>query len=144
MKDQATFHEDFGRHEEIKGSSDRTFGLAFAVFFAALSGLAIWKNNPHWIWWAGLAVLTLTVALAWPRLLKPANKLWTRLGLVLFRIISPITLAVIFYGVMTPMSLLFRWRKKDILNLKYDQNAASYWLIRNPPGPDPETMKNQF
>ena len=143
MQNQA-FHEDFSRPEHEKGSSDRTFGLTFAVFFAALGCFAFWKNNPHWIWWAILALFTLIVALVWPHLLKPANRLWTLLGLILFKIVSPITLGVIFYGAMTPMSLLLRWRKKDILRLKFDTDKDTYWIVRNPPGPAPETMKNQF
>jgi hypothetical protein len=144
MSNQSGFHEDFSREEKVKGSSDRTFGLVFAAFFAVLAGLAFWRGHPHWIWWIGLAAVTLITALGRPGLLKPANKLWTMLGLVLFKVISPITLGVIYYGVMTPMSLLFRWRNKDILKLRYDPQAPSYWIKREPPGPEPETMKNQF
>jgi hypothetical protein len=144
MIDRGGFHEDFSRQEKVKGSSDRTFGLVFALFFGVLGAVAFWKQNPHWIWWAVLAAVTLIIALRWPGLLKPVNKLWTMLGLLLFKIISPITLGVIYYGVMTPMSLFLRWRNKDILRLKYDPQATSYWIQRDPPGPEPESMKNQF
>lgn len=144
MTSGAGFHEDFTRHESVKSSSDRTFGLVFAVFFAVLGGFALWKDNPHWIWWVVLAIVTLIIALAWPSLLKPANYLWTMLGLILFRVISPITLGVIFYGVMTPLGLLLRLRGKDILPRTYDPAARSYWIRRESRGPAPETMKNQF
>jgi len=144
MVERDSFHEDFTREEELKSSSDRNFGFVFAAFFAILCALAAWKENPRWIWWAGIAAATFIVAIVWPALLKPLNRLWTMLGLFLFRIVSPIALGITFFGVMTPMSVFVRWRQKDILRRKYDSQATSYWIRRDPPGPAPETMKNQF
>jgi hypothetical protein len=144
MNGQSAFHEDFSREDKIKGSSDRGFGLVFAAFFALLGGLAFWHNNPRWYWWIGIAASTLLVALTVPRVLAPLNWLWTRLGLILFKVISPLALGVIYFVVMTPMAIFLRLRKKDILRLKYDLRVASYWIPREPPGPTPESMKNQF
>jgi len=144
MSGQSAFHEDFSREEKIKGSSDRGFGLVFAAFFALLGGLALWHDKPHWYWWIGAAAATLLAALAFPRALAPFNFLWTRVGLVVFKVISPLALAVIYFGIMTPMSILLRMRHKDILRRNFDLQAASYWIPREPPGPDPESMKNQF
>ena len=138
------FHEDFTREEKIEGSSNRGFGLVFAAFFALMSALAVWNENPRWIWWFALAAAILVVALVRPGLLKPLNRLWTLLGLFLFKVISPLTLGMIYFGVITPISLLMRWRDKDILRCKYDPGATSYWILRDPPGPEPKTMKNQF
>jgi hypothetical protein len=144
MTERREFHEDFTREEKIEGSSDRGFGLVFAAFFALMGALAIWKENPRWILWLGLAAIFLLLALMRPGMLKPLNRLWTLLGLFLFKVISPLMLGVIYFGVITPMSLLLRWRDKDILHCKYDPRAASYWIRRDPPGPKPETMRNQF
>jgi hypothetical protein len=116
----------------------------FAAFFALLGALAFWHDSPHWYWWIGLAAATLLVAFTVPRVLAPFNWLWTRLGIVLFKVISPLALAVIYFGTMTPMAMFLRLGKKDILRRKYDRQAASYWIPRVPPGPDPESMKNQF
>lgn len=138
------FHEDFTREEKLKGSSDRTFGLTFAGFFALLACLGFWRQAPHWTWWAALAIVTLAIALVRPQLFQPVNKLWMLLGLTMFKVISPLTLGVIFYVVMTPMAILFRWRKKDLLKLEFKHAEPTYWILRDPPGPSPETMKNQF
>jgi hypothetical protein len=143
MQNQA-FHEDFTREEKVKGSSDRTFGLTFAGVFTLLACLAFWKHTPHWTWWAALAVITFIFAVLRPQIFKPANKLWMLLGLMMFKVVSPLTLGIIFYGVMTPMAILFRWRKKDLLKLEYKHAEPTYWILRQPPGPPPETMKNQF
>lgn len=138
------FHEDFSREDKIEGSSNRGFGLVFAGFFALLAGLAYWHDNPKWQWWIALAALTLLVALTIPRVLAPFNWLWTRLGLLLFKVVSPLALGVIYFGIMTPMSAWLRFRHKDALHRSYDRQATSYWIPREPPGPDPESMKNQF
>jgi hypothetical protein len=49
-----------------------------------------------------------------------------------------------FFIVVTPIGLLLRMLKKDILRLRIDRQAPSYWIPREPPGPAPESMKNQF
>jgi hypothetical protein len=144
MTTQNAFHEIFDRKEKIEGSSNRGFGLVFAAFFGLLGGLALWNGGPHWYWWVGLACTTLIITLTVPRALTPLNWAWTRLGLVLAKVISPIALGIIFFGVMTPIGAILRLRKKDVLHLKFDLRADSYWILRQPPGPDPDSMKNQF
>ena len=96
-------------------------------------------------WWA-LAVggAALVVALAAPQWLAPATRVWLRFGLLLHRVTSPIILAVIYFGVVTPTGLLRRALGKDPLRLKRDPDAESYWIEREPPGPDRESMSNQF
>jgi hypothetical protein len=49
-----------------------------------------------------------------------------------------------FFAVMLPIGLLLRWRGKDLLRLKLDPAAPSYWIEREPPGPPPDTMRNQY
>ena len=144
MPDLSGLHEDLRREHHVEGSSDRGFGLVFSVFFALFSAIAWWKDNPRWFWWFIAAAAVLAIALARPAMLSPLNKLWTMLGLLLFRIVSPLALAVIFYGMITPMGLLMRLRNKDILRRRFDPGAPTYWIPRDPPGPAPDSMKNQF
>jgi hypothetical protein len=138
------FHEDLGREEKIQGSSDRGFGLVLAAFFLVVAGFKLWKGTPNWTWWLLPAVVLSIIAYLRPGVLAPFNKLWTLLGLFLFKIISPLVLGVIYYGMITPMGVLMRARKKDILSRRLDRSATTYWIVRNPPGPEPEGMKNQF
>ena len=139
-------HEDFSRAEEVQGSSDRSFGLVFGGFFL-LVGLAPLLRHPSEAvrWWAlGLAVVFVALALFWQLPLKPLNWLWTRLGAALFHLVSPVMLGLVFCLAVVPVGLLIRLRGKDLLNLRFDRAASSYWVKREPPGPLPETMKNQF
>jgi hypothetical protein len=81
--------------------------------------------------------------LLWPSSLRPLNRLWMKLGLLLHRIVNPIVMGLLFYGTIWPTGLVMRMRGRDLLRLKRDPSAASYWIARVP-GPAPETMKDQF
>ncbi len=144
MAESQSFHEDFTREEKIEGSSDRGFGLVFAAFFALIAVAKLWIGNSLWLWWLTGAAATLAVALLRPVWLAPFNRLWMKLGLLLFKVISPLVMGFMFFIVITPIGLLLRTCKKDILRRKIDAQISSYWILREPPGPAPETMKNQF
>jgi hypothetical protein len=53
-------------------------------------------------------------------------------------------MTVIFFGVVTPAGLIMRALGRDPLRLKLDRQAPSYWIPRQPPGPAPDTMRQQF
>ena len=137
-------HERLAEHGEIKSSSDRSFGIVFTVVFVVIG---LWpltgSNDPRW-WSLAIALAFLLVALIRPVLLAPLNRLWLKFGLLLNRIVSPLVMGMLFFVVITPIALIMRISGKDLLNLKYDPQAASYWIPRDPPGPAPETIKNQY
>ena len=139
------FHEDYGRAEEVKASSDRGFGLVFAAVFAIV---ALWpltgEDGAIRLWSVAIAAAFLAIALLRPRLLAPLNGVWTRFGLLLHRVVNPIVMAVLFYLTVTPTALIMSALGKDLLRLKRDPAAKSYWIERKPPGPAPDTMSNQF
>jgi hypothetical protein len=53
-------------------------------------------------------------------------------------------MGVVFYTTVVPIGLLMRRFGKDPLRLKFDREARSYWIERDPPGPAGAQMKNQF
>jgi hypothetical protein len=139
-------HEDFTREGDVHGSSDRAFGLVMAVFFAIVAIIPLLHQSHTSVrWWAlGVVAVFLALALLWPAALRPLNRLWLRLGLLISRIVSPIVLAMLFYATVTPVGLLMRAVGKDPLRLRRNAAVASYWIPREPPGPAPDSMKNQF
>jgi len=137
-------HDDFTAHETIKTSSNRTFGFVFAVVFVVLAVLPLF-NGAALRWWAmAVAVVLLCLALAVPQVLSPLNRAWTRLGFLLHRIMNPLILGVLFFLVVTPTAWIMRVLGKRPLTLDRDPNLSSYWVMRDPPGPEPESMKRQF
>ena len=138
-------HEHTPRHTApVQGSSNRAFGLVFTVFFLLIGLLPLLHGHAIRMWALLLAGGVLVLALAVPAVLAPANRLWTKLGLVLHKIVSPIALGILFFLVVTPTGLLMRLLGKDPLRLRFDRSADSYWIDRTPPGPDADSLKNQF
>jgi hypothetical protein len=137
-------HEDFSREELVKAGSDRGFGLVFAGFFALVSAISWWRDHTGWHWTLPVAVAFLAVAYTFPRLLSPLNKLWLKFGLLLYKVMNPLILGLLFFITITPIGLIMRVFGKDFLRLRMDRAAKSYWIERRPPGPPPQSMKNQF
>jgi hypothetical protein len=128
----------------VRQSSDRTFGLVFTVFFAIIASLPLLSGGPlrRWALWVSAAFLVISFVA--PRVLRPLNRLWTLVGLVLHRVTNPLVLGILFYGVFTPFGVVRRMFGWDPLRLAPQPDASSYWLVRQPPGPPPASMKRQF
>jgi hypothetical protein len=137
-------HEFQAREEAVKSSSDRSFGFVFAAFCAVVGGLSLYHGGSHWAWWLGAAAIFAILAVAAPRILAPLNRLWAKFGLLLHRIVSPIMLGLIFFACILPFGVVMRLLGKDPLRRRFEPGAESYWIRRDPPGPSPETFKNQF
>jgi hypothetical protein len=145
MRDKYFGSHEFQQRDEVtKTSSNRNFGLVFSAFFALLMALGLWRETGRWPIGLALACIALVFALAAPRLLTPFNWAWTKVGLLLHRIVSPIFLTLLFYGCIAPVGFLMRLSGKDPLRLKYEPAADSYWIERTPPGPAPDSFKHQF
>ncbi len=139
-----TSHKSYSRIEPVIGGSDRSFGIIMAAAFA-LMGLLNWLHEGHsWRWTGGVAILFLAAALFHSAALKPLNRLWLRFGLLLHKVVNPIVMALVFFGAVLPTGLAMRALGKDVLRLKRQPEATSYWIERSPPGPASETMKDQF
>jgi hypothetical protein len=82
--------------------------------------------------------------LVWPQSLAGLNRAWTKLGLLMFKVISPVVLALMYVTTFVPTGLLMRVCGRDPLRLKPDPEASTYWVERDPPGPKPESMIHQF
>jgi len=131
--------------EELRPGSDRNFGLVMAAAAAIFGGLPLLRlAAPHW-WLLGIAVVFAALALAVPRALQPLNYVWFRLGLLLHRVMSPLIIGAVFFLCVTPIGLIMRLLlRKDVLSLRRRADLPSYWIVRDPPGPEPGTMTNQF
>ena len=137
-------YEAFHRDENVNPSSNRTFGLVLGAFFAVVGVLPLLRGHPVRLWALPLSGIFLLAALVAPAILTPLNRIWTALGALLHKITNPIILGVFFYLVFTPFGSVLRLLGKDFLRLKLDADAESYWILRQPPGPPPESIANQF
>jgi predicted membrane metal-binding protein len=131
-------------HRKISVGSDRNFGIVFAVVFT-LIGVLPSLHGGEIRWWALVIAAAFGVcAFFAPRLLQPLNRLWFRFGLLLHHVVNPVVMALVYYGAVVPMGLLLKAFGKDLLRLKREPEAASYWIMREPPAPPPGSMAKQF
>jgi hypothetical protein len=144
----ASTHENLQEHARVKSASDRAFGLTVGGILGLLGlyRLLLRPEGPDWVALAVLAsasVLLILGAVA-PLLLAPLNRAWTKLGLLLGKIVTPVVLLLIYGLTIVPLGLVRRALGHDPLQLRRDPEATTYWIERSPPGPAPPTMTNQF
>ena len=128
--------------KEYNLPSNKSFGIVFFIFFLILSFYFYINNNSFSIIliFLLLSFFFLIFGLLQSKILTPLNKIWFKFGILLGKIISPIIMGIIFFFVVTPISFLMKLLKKDILNLKFNNNN-SYWIDKTGPK---SKMKNQF
>ena len=126
--------------DEIKISSNKSFGIVFFIVFLLIATYPLINNGELRIWSLILSLVFLILGLLNSKILYPLNKIWFKFGLLLGRIVSPLVMVIIFFLVVTPIGLLMRILNKDLLNLKFNK-SKSYWIEKNEPK---SKMKNQF
>tara|TARA_B100000929_G_C15178138_1_gene307711 strand:+ start:103 stop:492 length:390 start_codon:yes stop_codon:yes gene_type:complete len=128
------------KHKNIKISSNRSFGFVFFVVFFVISLWPILSENEIRIWSLILSLIFLILGILNSKILTPLNKVWFRFGIFLGNFIAPIVMGIVFFLVVTPTGILAKLFKKDLINLKKN-NDKTYWVEKK------ETisnMKNQF
>ena len=126
--------------DDIKISSNRSFGIVFFIVFLILTTYPLLKGEGLRIWSLVISLVFLILGLLNSKILTPLNRLWFKFGLLLGRIASPIIMGIIFFFIVTPTGLIMKLFRKDLLNLKYNQDQ-SYWIDKNGPK---SKMRNQF
>ncbi len=137
-------NEPVASHRKVTIGSERNFGIIFAIVFAIVGLGPLYHGGPVRWWSIAIGTAFLACALVAPRLLGPLNQLWFKFGLLLHHVVNPIVMFVLYFGAMVPMGLLVRVLGKDLLHLKFDKGATSYWIPRSPPAPPPGGMTKQF
>jgi len=127
-------------YNDIKISSNRSFGVVFFIVFLLIALYPLLNNNEVRLWSLIISVIFLILGILNSKILSPLNKIWFKFGLLLGKIISPIIMGVIFFSVVTPIGFIMKLLGKDLINLKFN-NQKSYWIEKSGPK---SKMKNQF
>lgn len=137
-------HETITSFRTVEAGSNRKFGLTIGALLslASLAPLLHYRAPHLWLLIIGIAVLI--AGAAFPDTLTWANRAWFKLGLVLNTIVSPVVMGVLFFGAVAPIGWLLRRQGKDILALKLEPDATTYWQARDPSGPEAGTLGKQF
>ena len=131
--------------QNIELPSNRKFGLFFSFVFLLLGGYIAYAHGAgKWAYVAfAVSVGFFIAAMVFPKYLRPLNKGWAYIGLLIGLVVSPIVLGLIFFGMFTPMALFMRIKGRDELRVKKTKDS-SHWITRDPKGPPPSSYKDQF
>ena len=122
-------------------SSNKSFGILFFIVFFLIGIWPLFNGEVLRIWPIPIALIFLVLGLINSKILTPLNLIWVKFGELLGKIIAPIVMALVYFVVLTPISLILRLIKKDILKLKILKNTDSYWIKRKK---KIGSMKKQF
>ena len=124
--------------------SNRSFGWRFTVFFVLVGFYSLWREGTAYPWMLGLASLTAAVTMVRPQWLAPLNRAWMRFGELLERVVSPLVLGIIFYGVFRPVGSVMHLARRDAMKRRFEPGVPIYWVERDPPGPADDDFPQQF
>ena len=122
-------------------SSNRSFGLLFFIVFLIIGLWPIKNGDDINIYFIIVSAFFLILGLINSKLLSPLNKSWIKLGEILGVIIAPVVMALVYFVILTPVSLIVRLFGKDLLGLKFLKNKETYWIKRKK---NLGSMKKQF
>src|SRR5260370_905613 len=131
-------------NEVIAAPSNRNFGFTMTAVFALVGGFGIYKDSSRAPFWLCIAAIFFGLTVLRPQFLTRANRAWLKLGLLMYRVVNPVIMAILFFGAMLPIGLAMRLFGKDFLKLVRDRSSPTYWLPRADPRPPSESMRQQF
>ena len=121
----------------------RQFGLLVGTVFTVI-GLwpLVFRGEPWRLWAIGIGGLLIVFGGLLPQLLAPIHKGWMWVGHILGWINTRILLGIVFYGLVTPIGLVFRLLGKDTMRQGFAESSTTYRVVRSP---RPSShMKTQF
>jgi hypothetical protein len=123
----------------------RKFGLAVLIGFSLIGGLFYWRSESDWpvtpLWLWGIGIVVGGLGLTGTRAALPLYWVWMGIAVAIGSVTSRLMLALVFYGVVTPMGWLGWIVGRDRLRLRKDSNADSYWVPIKPPEKKPDYQR---
>jgi hypothetical protein len=122
----------------------RRFGLTVGIVLLAIASLLYWKGKENYTAFGIIGGFLVVVSILFPIILRPLNKIWMTLAILMGWIMTRVILIVIFFIVLTPLGLIARLIGKDFLDLKIDKEKNSYWEVRDKKGEAAVDYERQF
>ena len=113
-----------------QNTQNRSFGLLFFIVFLAFALWPLTKKGEINLYLISIALIFLILGLLNSKILTPLNKSWIKLGELLGRIIAPIVMGIVYFFILTPISLLVRLFGKDLIGMKFNNSLKTYWIKR--------------
>ncbi|HKI77232.1 MAG TPA: SxtJ family membrane protein [Ignavibacteriaceae bacterium] len=132
--------------KNIKGSKRdlRKFGLTVGLVLIAIAAFLFWKQKGSYPIFTIIALFLIVSGLLFPLILRPLNKVWMTLAILMGWVMTRVILIILFFIVLTPLSFVARIFRKKFLDLDIDKTKESYWEIREKKEINPVEYERQF
>ncbi|NOZ70173.1 MAG: hypothetical protein GXP46_13245 [Deferribacteres bacterium] len=135
--------------EEIRNirsekSDLRKFGLSVGIVLGLLGGLLFWRGKDYYSYFLVISAVLIIAGLTLPAVLKPFQKAWMSLAVVMGWFMTRVILSILFYLGFSLIGLLGRLFGKDFLDTKMDKSKPSYWHYRKPEKFSKSSYERQF
>ena len=110
----------------MKKSSSKSFGYLFFGLFLILSLWPVLIDNSINFLFLSISAVFLILTIFKAKILDFLNNYWIKLGELLGKVIAPIIMFLVFFVIVTPLSLLTKLLKKDLLNMRF-KDSKTYW-----------------
>ena len=110
----------------MKKSSSKSFGYLFFGLFLILSLWPVLNDNSINFLFLSISAVFFILTILKAKILDFLNNYWIKLGELLGKVIAPIIMFLVFFVIVTPLSLLTKLLKKDLLNIRFN-NSKTYW-----------------
>jgi len=122
----------------------RKFGIGLGIILCGIAGIQLLKGHPVYPYFLSAGAIAALAGIAAPILIKPVFILFSYLGVVLGWFSTRVILALVFFLLLTPISLVMKLAGKKFLTMGADRSLATYWIDRNKNFDDSESFENQF
>lgn len=122
----------------------KEFGIVIGIILTLLGGLLWWRGREYYVYFLIFSPIFLILGLLLPQVLKPIQIVWMILAAILGWVMTRVILTILFYFIITPTGLLMKLIGKDVLSLKFNRNADSYWVSKEKPSFDKKNYEKQF
>ena len=114
---------------KIKLPSNRKFGYFFTIIFLIASCYSYYIDKLFVVYLLGsLCGIFFIITIINANILLPLNKLWMKFGILLGMIVSPVIMAIIFFGIFTPIGIFMRLYGRDELRLNFKKRENLHCL----------------
>ena len=135
--------------DEIKNIKEtkkdlRKFGLTVGIVLLVIAGILFYKQKDSYFYFGIIGLLLIITGLISPVILKPLNKIWMTLAILMGWVMTRVILILLFFLALTPIAIIARIFRKKFLDLKIDKLKVSYWDIREKKEIKPMDYERQF
>jgi hypothetical protein len=128
-------------NKKITNNNLKSFGIIWFLIFFAISFYPLIGNNKINMLSLSASIVFFLISIMKPRILKYFYILWIKLGNIIGYYISIIVMFILYFFLFTPISVILKIMRKDLLNKKIDLKTKSYWLVRKV---QPNSLWKQF